>query len=70
VSCDPSEWRDHLTNDVSAIKLASQLLSRRADLPEDQRLLLETVMNQADGLSADLARLASIASSGPRPPFR
>jgi hypothetical protein len=55
LSSDPAEWADHVSDHLSAIKLAGQLLSRRAALPEDQRLLLETLLNQADSLATDLA---------------
>ena len=51
-------------NHLTAIKLALQVLERRAELTADQRRLVATALGASDGLAAEL--LAGLRCSGPR----
>ena len=51
---DRAEWQRRVSNRVTVIKLAIQLLERRADLPPQQRGLVRTAVQASDALIADL----------------
>jgi hypothetical protein len=47
-------WAHHLSDHLTAIKLAVQLLDRRPNLSEHEHALAETAILAANSLTADL----------------
>ncbi len=54
MSKDHELWERHVPDHLTAIKLALQLLGRRADLPEAERALARLALEATDNLAADL----------------